>query len=125
MCVVVHELRNRLLFNGLRGHVLFVREDDWLCVRLHGNGKLLILRAENVRQWFSPAGITRNVRTMEFALGTSKKDIAAFFRTYAINEDTEMCTLLRPVLALLSANMSTEIRALLVQSARLEHMGSL
>ena len=36
-----------------------------------------------------------------------------------------MCTLLRPVLALQSANMSTKMRALLVQLARLEHMGSL
>jgi len=125
MCVVVHDLRNCPLFNGLRGQVLFVREDDRLCVRVDGTGKLLMLRAENVRQWFSPAGIARNVRTMEFALGTSEEDIAAFFRTHVMDEDTEVCTLLRPELALPSATMSTEIRALLVQSARLEHMGSL
>mmetsp|Transcript_920 Transcript_920/g.1471 ORF Transcript_920/g.1471 Transcript_920/m.1471 type:complete len:185 (+) Transcript_920:125-679(+) len=125
MSVVVHELRNRLQFNGLRGHVQFVREDDRLCVRLNADGKLLLLRAENVRQWFSPAGIARNVQTMEFVRGTSEQEVAAFFRTHALDEDTEICTLLRPVQAPPSANMSTEFRALLIQSARLEHMGSL
>jgi len=39
--------------------------------------------------------------------------------------DTEVCALLRPVQAPRSANMSADFRALLVQSARLEHMGSL
>jgi len=54
MCVVVHDLRNCPLFNGLRGQVLFVREYDRLCVRVDGTGKLLMLRAENVSGFRRP-----------------------------------------------------------------------
>jgi len=125
MRVIVHELRNHPHLNGLQGHVQFIREDDRLCVRLNAGGKLLMLQAANVRQWFSPAGVARNVQTMEFVLGTSEEDVASFFRTHVVDEDTEVCTLLRPVQAPASVNMSAEFRSLLVQSARLEHMGSL
>jgi len=125
MRVIVHELRNCPHFNGLKGYVQFIGDDDRLCVRLDADEKLLLLRAANVRQWFSPAGIARNVQTMEFVLGTSEQDVDAFLRTFTVEKDTEVCTLLRPVQAMRSANMSADFRALLVQSARLEHMGSL
>jgi hypothetical protein len=125
MRVVVHELRNRPQFNGLPGRVQFVGQDDRLCVRLDADGKLLLLRAENVRQWFSPAGMTRNVLTMEFVQGTSEQEVASFFRTHAMDPETEICTLFRPVTAPPSTSMSAGLRALLVQSARLEHIGSL
>ena len=127
LCVVVQNLRNRPEFNNLRGNVVSVQHDDRLCVMLHDGGKLVVLHAANVREW--QATNLRNVMTLEFAEGSSEQEIndhvATFCCANAPAPETEMYALLRPANAKSSLCMSQNCRGLLVQSARLEHMGAL
>jgi len=57
MFVILQNLRNHPEMNDMKGHVLFVKDDDRLCVELIMSGKVVSLRAENVRQWASDASI--------------------------------------------------------------------
>jgi len=69
MRVVLHNLQNHTLLNGLRGNVLSVRDDDRLCVQLDKGSKFVVVRAKHVLEWESAN--TRNVQTFEFVEGTS------------------------------------------------------
>ena len=127
MCVVLQHLRNRPELNDLRGNVVSVQEDGRLRVRLDTRGTILVVRAENLRQWVSPG--LRHVQTFEFPEGTSEQEMDAFVRqfcrTHVVGPETEFCAFLRPEHAKPSALMSVVDRDMLVQSARLEHMGKL
>ena len=127
LCVVVQNLRNRPEFNNLRGNVVSVQHDDRLCVMLHDGGKLVVVQAANVREW--QATNLRNVRTFEFAEGTSEEEINDYVATFCCanvpEPEMEMYALRRPANAKSSVCMSQECKGLLVQSARLEHMGAL
>jgi len=127
MCVVLQNLRNRPELNDLRGNVVSVQDDDRLCVRLDTSHKILVVRAENLRQYVSPD--MRKVQTFEFPEGTSEEEIAVsvrnFCRTSVVAPETELRVLLRPENSAVSALMSEANKGMLVQSARLEHMGKL
>jgi len=127
MCVVLHNLRNRPELNGLRGNVVSVRDDNRLCVLLNKGGSVVVVRAEHVHEWESVD--TRNIKSFEFAEGTSEDDIDAFVRefcrTTVVLPETELHAFIRPHGAQSSTTMSQMNKTLLVQSGRLEHMGTL
>jgi len=127
MCVVLQHLRNRPELNDLRGHVVCVQEDDRLRVRLDTSDAMIVVRAENLRQWESPD--MRLVQGVDFPEGTSEQEIDAtvrlFCRTHVVGPETELRAFLVPEHAKSSALMSAVDRGMLVQSARLEHMGKL
>jgi len=127
MCVVVQNLRNKPELNDMIGHVLFVEHDDRLCVKLSRSGKIVLLRAENVRQWESDG--VRSVQTFEFVEGTSEGVIDAFVDDFccknSVAPGTEFVALLRPEKAQSSSLMCKTDKSILLKAARLEHMGKL
>jgi len=127
MCVVLQNLRNRPELNGLRGYVVYVQDDDRLCVLLDESSKRVVVRAEHVLEWESTD--TGNVQSFEFTEGTSEEEIDVFVRrfcsTNVVCSDTELFAFIRPHGAQSSIMMSPMDKSLLVLAGRLEHMGKL
>ena len=127
MCVVLQNLRNRPELNGLRGYVVYVQDDDRLCVLLDESSKRVVVRAEHVLEWESTD--TQNVQSFEFTEGTSEEEIDVFVRrfcsTNVVCSDTELFAFIRPHGAQSSIMMSPMDKSLLVLAGRLEHMGKL
>ena len=127
MCVLLQNLHNRPELNDLRGHVVSVQADDRLVVELDRGGTHLLLRAQNLRQCLV---LNRaNVLTMEFVQGTSELEISAAVheccRLHVVGPETELCVFIRPPDAQPAEQMSALNKGLLLQAARLEHMGKL
>ena len=127
MCVVLQNLHNRPELNDLRGHVVSVQADDRLVVELDRGGTHLLLRAHNLRQCLVLNNA--NVLTLEFVEGTSELEITAAVyeccRIHVVGPETEVRVFIRPLNALPAEQLSVQNKGLLLQAARLEHMGKL
>jgi len=127
MCVVLQNLNNRPELNDLRGHIMSVQADDRLVVELDRGGTHLLLRAQNLRQCL--VGNRANVLKMEFVQGASELEISAAVhaccRLHVHGPDFELCVFIRPPDAQPAEQMSVLNKGLLLQAARLEHMGKL